>query len=407
MKKILFSNTLAMLLVALMGMLTVSSCIKDEGANKECDITSAAVVGEEYEKYFSDKSKMSVANIGSTETEIAFEVRSLSALPEQMPVSFEITAGATVEPANGSMQNFKNGPVTYTVTSQDGQWKRHYKISFKEPVLPTFTFSFENVEESAKTTGGSTYHKFFELSPSNGERLDMWASGNEGAALTLPGSKPEDFPTSSVAQGYQGKGLCLKTISAGSLGVMFMRPIAAGSLFMGKFLVENVLANTLKATRFGIPVDNEPVRVTGYYKYKPGEKFTDKQMRTVEGHTDEASIYAVFYKNKDSQGNDYYLYGDDMLDLDNLLKNNPQVVKMARVKSLPATDTWTPFEMEFEGKDVDNKEVMEKKYNLALVFSSSKDGAQFEGAIGSTLYIDEVKISFEKFDATTSKEATK
>ena len=96
-----------------------------------------------------------------------------------------------------------------------------------------------------------------------------------------------------------------------------------------------------------------------------------------------------------------------MLDLDNLLKNNPQVVKMARVKSLPATDTWTPFEMEFEGKDVDNKEVMEKKYNLALVFSSSKDGAQFEGAIGSTLYIDEVKISFEKFDATTSKEATK
>jgi len=30
------------------------------------------------------------------------------------------------------------------------------------------------------------------------------------------------------------------------------------------------------------------------------------------------------------------------------------------------------------------------------VFSSSKDGAQFEGAVGSTLYIDEVEISYEK-----------
>lgn len=177
---------------------------------------------------------------------------------------------------------------------------------------------------------------------------------------------------------------------------MFKRPIAAGSLFLGKFIIEQVLTNTLKSTRFGIPIDREPVRVTGYYKYQPGEKFTDKDMTVVSGKTDEASIYAVFYKNKDSQGNDYYLYGDDVLDLDNLLKNNPQVVKVARVKSLPATDQWTPFIMEFEGEDADDKDVAAKKYNLALVFSSSKDGAKFEGAIGSTLYIDEVKVSFEK-----------
>jgi hypothetical protein len=54
--------------------------------------------------------------------------------------------------------------------------------------------------------------------------------------------------------------------------------------------------------------------------------------------------------------------------------------------------------MFFEGKDADNKEVADNKFNLALVFSSSKDGAKFEGAIGSTLYVDEVEISFEKND---------
>ena len=382
-------------LLFLAAILCMASCIKDEAANKECDINGAHVIGDEYAQYFSDKSKMNINNLSSTETNIIFEVRSMATLPKQLPITFDVTPGATIQPASGSMQDFTKGPVTYTVTSQDGEWTRHYKVEFKEPVLPSFTFSFENVELSEKTTGGSNYHIFHEISPS-GEKYGIWDSGNKGAALTLIGKQPDAFPTSSIEQGYAGKGVCLKTISAGSLGIMFKRPIAAGSLFLGKFIIEQVLTNTLKSTRFGIPIDREPVRVTGYYKYQPGEKFTDKDMTVVSGKTDEASIYAVFYKNKDSQGNDYYLYGDDVLDLDNLLKNNPQVVKVARVKSLPATDQWTPFIMEFEGEDADDKDVAAKKYNLALVFSSSKDGAKFEGAIGSTLYIDEVKVSFEK-----------
>jgi hypothetical protein len=45
---------------------------------------------------------------------------------------------------------------------------------------------------------------------------------------------------------------------------------------------------------------------------------------------------------------------------------------------------------------VDQKKLKEYGYNLALVFSSSKEGASFCGAIGSTLYIDEVVISLEK-----------
>ena len=389
-------KSISTVLSFLVAILCMTSCIKDEASNKECDITGAHVIGDAYAQYFSEASKMNINNLSSTETSIVFEVRSVVTLPNQLPVTFDITPGATIEPANGSMQDFTKGPVTYTVTSQDGEWTRHYNVEFKEPVLPSFTFSFENVELSEKTTGGSNYHIFHEVSPIDGTKLEIWDSGNKGAALTLISKQPDAFPTSSVEEGYEGKGLCLKTISAGSLGIMFKRPIAAGSLFLGKFIIEQVLTNTLKSTRFGIPIEREPVRVTGYYKYQPGEKFTDKDMTVMSGKTDEASIYAVFYKNKDSQGNDYYLYGDDVLDLDNLLKNNPQVVKVARVKSLPATDQWTPFIMEFEGEDVDDNDVKDKKYNLALVFSSSKDGAQFEGAIGSTLYVDEVKISFDK-----------
>ena len=175
---------------------------------------------------------------------------------------------------------------------------------------------------------------------------------------------------------------------------MMKRPIAAGSLFMGKFFIDQVLYNTLRATRFGISIDSEPTAIKGYYKYKLGEKFTDKNLNEVVGRIDEASIYAVIYQNKDSEGNDYYLYGDDLLDLDNLLTSNALVVRIARLSSVPATDEWTEFEMTFEGEELDRQKLKDKKYNLALVFSSSKDGAQFEGAIGSTLYIDEVEIMF-------------
>ena len=382
-------------LLSIVGALCVASCIKDEAANKECDIVSARVDGEQYEQYFADRSRMSVQDISSTQSEIKFEVISVDNLPDELPVLLEITPGATIKPASGSMQNFKNGPVTYTVTSEDGKWSRNYQVLFSQPERNTglFLLNFDNVELSEKTNSNSYYHKFYEVTP-DGERIDVWASGNEGVALTMSNSQPEDFPTSATSQGYKGKALCLKTISAGALGSMMKRPIAAGSLFMGKFFIDQVLYNTLRATRFGISIDSEPTAIKGYYKYKPGEKFTDKNLNEVVGRIDEASIYAVIYQNKDSEGNDYYLYGDDLLDLDNLMTGDAQVVRIARLSSVPATDDWTEFEMTFEGEELDRQKLKDKKYNLALVFSSSKDGAQFEGAIGSTLYIDEVEIMF-------------
>jgi len=45
---------------------------------------------------------------------------------------------------------------------------------------------------------------------------------------------------------------------------------------------------------------------------------------------------------------------------------------------------------------IDDSTLEQFGYNLALVFSSSKNGAQFCGAVGSTLYVDKVVISLEK-----------
>ena len=373
------------------------SCIKDEALNKECDIESAWIEGVEYEKYFYQATEMRKENISSAETDIVFSVRSLISLSTQIPLNFKITDGATIEPANGSVQDFTKGTVVYTVTSEDGEWKRTYNVTFQESPLPAEKFSFERVETKTEQTmlgGSNELHVFYELTTSN-EQNYCWATGNPGSALTKNGARPEEFPVYSTPDGKEGRGVCLNTQSAGVMGEWMKKPIAAGSLFLGKFLVEYVLSDALKATQFGVPNSKEPVRITGWYKYKPGEKFTDKDMKEYPDRKDEASIYAVYYRNTDSKGEAYTLDGHDLEDLDKVL-DNPQVYKVARVASLPATDTWTPWEMFFEGRDAPDDIVVAQGFNLALVFSSSKSGAQFEGAIGSTLYVDEVVVSYEK-----------
>ena len=112
-------------------------------------------------------------------------------------------------------------------------------------------------------------------------------------------------------------------------------------------------------------------------------------MKTVAGKVDEPNIYAVFYRNQDADGNTVVLHGDDVM-------TSPLIVSKAQVASIPATTEWTKFEMTFESLAPIDKAILNNRgYNLALVFSSSKTGDTFEGAVGSTLYIDKVEITFK------------
>ena len=47
------------------------------------------------------------------------------------------------------------------------------------------------------------------------------------------------------------------------------------------------------------------------------------------------------------------------------------------------------------GKEIDSLKLRNGVYRLGVVFSSSIHGDLFEGAIGSTLMIDEVEVSCE------------
>ena len=158
---------------------------------------------------------------------------------------------------------------------------------------------------------------------------------------------------------------------------------------MGAFDSQYALTNTLKTTQMGIPYTREPVKIAGYYKYAPGEVFTDKDFNELKDRIDEPALYAVLYYNHDEAGNEVMLHGDDV-------RTSPFIVRMAEVTSAPPTDQWRHFEMTFEGTTpIDAQLLANSGYNLALVFSSSKTGDTFEGAVGSTLLIDKVEITFK------------
>lgn len=364
--------------------LLLTACIKDEPKNMECDVVAAWVEGDGLAQYFIRESDMHISDVPSGEEQLAFTVRDRDALPA-MPVHFSLTPGATVSPANGSSQDFSHGPVAYTVTSEDGQWHRTYTVDFREATLPSNRYDFEDFELS---TNGHYYLWYYKSDNRTVERI--WASGNEGYMIACPNTAATDYPTVPDENGIDGYCIRLTTRSTGSWGRTFKKPIAAGNFFLGAFDSQYSLTNTLKTTLMGIPYTKEPVKVTGYYKYSPGEVFTDKDSQPVEGRIDEPSIYSVLYLNHDEQGNEIMLHGDDVL-------SSPYIVRKAQVASLPPTAEWQRFEMTFQGSDpIDYELLANRGYNLALVFSSSKTGDLFEGALGSTLYVDKVEITFNE-----------
>lgn len=362
---------------------SLTSCFKDEPLNAECDVEQAYVHVDDPTSVFFSVSD-TLVNVRSDATEIVFEIKADTLEDFEMAPMFRLTEGAVIEPANGSKHDFSGGKsVAYKVTSQDGKWSKTYNVSFRTPDTPD-EYHFEDYRLVSGPNKGQIY-EWSDLT-ADGSWIGDWATGNPGFNISMGDAKLEDYPTVPVSDGYVGNGVKLTTRDTGPLGHLVEMNIAAGNLFIGYFDVSQALTNTLNATNFGRSFDKVPLGLTGWYKYRPGAVFTDKNGKKVEGRTDTGDIYAVLYRNHDENGNSIMLHGDDVL-------SSPYIVAVARVPELSVTDEWTQFDVKFDYKaEIDSKTLAERGYNLSVVFTSSIEGATFEGAIGSTLYVDEVKV---------------
>ena len=77
-------------------------------------------------------------------------------------------------------------------------------------------------------------------------------------------------------------------------------------------------------------------------------------------------------------------------------------VAIAALADGSAKADWTEFNIAFEyleGKSYDPS----KKYKMAIVCSSSKDGDKFKGAANSTLWIDNLEVTGEVVATETAE----
>ena len=322
-----------------LSLLTLTSCFKDEAPNAECDITQAWLHADDPSEMFYQASD-SLVNVLTDKTDIRFSVKRKADITALAP-RFTTTPGAIVEPANGSVHDFSQGPVSYRVTSADHAWHRDYTVS----VVPVTKTVKATIEYDFETYHLDSYGEYYIWSEDeNGVATDVWATGNGGFEISNSSAKPDEYPTIPLDNSLDGKGVRLVT----------------------------------RAKQF-----------TGYYRYTPGPKFQNQDGSYVDGKQDTPSIYAILYRNHDAQGNAVTLNGENV-------QTSPLIVARAIATDLPATTEWRQFQVNFTfDSDLDLDLLENRGYSLAVVFSSSADGAYFQGAVNSTLDIDKVRIVCE------------
>lgn len=294
------------------------------------------------------------------------------------PTIETVSDKATVSPASGIAQDFSGDKVvTYTVTAEDGVTIKAYKASISgRNNLMKFSF------EDWKTIGDESSHYDVPLPD------DVWASSVQAGALLGAFGWKGGLPVEKTSDAKDGKyAIKLITLDTHMISFPSVPALTAGSLFTGSFDTVPAMNDPLSCTKFGVKYDKMPLTLKGWYKYTPGEKYmngTDKANITYPEGTDECAIQGVLYEAVDDKGQSVILTGHDIND-------SKYRVATAALSDGSAKTGYTHFELPFmflDGKKYDAN----KKYKLAIICSSSKDGDRFIGAGGSTLIIDELEV---------------
>ena len=238
--KYLLPSGLAVAAIAL----SFASCIRDEALNAECDITgvdSAWVAGIRQQGIIKGEPIVTNESVRFIKRRGDVDCSALAPL-------FTLTPGATIEPANGSVRDFTT-PQTYTVTAEDGNWRKVYTVEFG--VLEASSkYGFDH----AKLDASRQYQEFYELQGNlaKPDTARIWASGNGGYAFTGMAKSPGEYPTTISPDGRTGSCARLETMDTGSFGAGLNMHIAAGNLFIGEFRTASAVLYPRRATRFGL-----------------------------------------------------------------------------------------------------------------------------------------------------------
>jgi hypothetical protein len=338
------------------------SCGNDEETpNNQMQITGVTVIESNRAGYAFDE-----AYIDHPKAKISLLCKD-RIVSDSMPficvLSINLTEGASSIPVSGSSLQFDSIDdfQTITVTGSDGT-STVYNVFLRDNQLPNADLT------DWYLTPGSDNRPYLECGLSASSTI--WATANFGtSAYRIYGTLPDTI---------NGNNVRAKITTGGN---SFM-PILAGTLFTGTFDINGAIehpTDPTQATDFGIPYTLRPVAIKFNYSYVPG---THLILSTLKNPS---NIWGGF--NVDT------LDGEDMFAAYAYLeiRNGDTKTEIARaelelgVEQANMTSLTLPFEYTSN----------EHPTHISVVFSSSKEGAIFKGAVGSTLIVDDIELIYE------------
>lgn len=361
----------------------LSSCIKEEGPEREVDIISVSISDDRYVTSVVDETTREVSII------ITGDISDY----EKAIITPEITVskGATIKPESGESVTLQNYRKKYVVTSEDGTVKEYtLKVVPYQSLVQDFegwNWAKENTKKPYETPADP-----------------LWDCGNSGIHILYPDDTP--YPTRSdkdVRPGSKGTRSVLLVTTEGNrndkLDLMDI-PVFSGSMFRGIFKI--MMSDPLSSPHFGQPHPKflgKPVGLKAWYKYEVGSPYitwkyvNGKKVVEKLDKKDEFNLYAVLYKvSKSAEGDNFYLTGHN-------IKNFNQDIIVAYTplenpdEAKYPLGQWNEYKVKFTHKE--ELDFDKNNYKLAVVLASSSEGADYKGAIGSKLWVDDLKVVFE------------
>ncbi len=290
---------------------------------------------------------------------------------EFAPSQITISNFATITPSVGEVQDF-SVPVQYFVTAEDGTvsiYTVQVERGGSQPQLENSSFE----DWYTESVGLSSVEQ-----PGVDKNTTIWGTANRGLAL---GGAPGN--TSKQSRGSSNYAR-MESVKAPA----FVR-IAAATIFTGKFTdgFPSVTDPRSNLT-LGTPFVGRPLSFSFDYTYQPGPSNEDSKGQPL-AYGDQCDIY-LFLENRDGPdvkrvGTAWFRSGETVTEW------TTETIEI-KYGPLEASDPWFSYAQPADGEVWGDG--TEAVTHITVLATSSFEGDFFNGAIGSTLELDEIELGY-------------
>ncbi|MCU0441728.1 MAG: PCMD domain-containing protein [Bacteroidia bacterium] len=306
-------------------------------------------------------------NIIEASKTIRVKVSADAMLAALKPTQITLSTFAKIAPAIDITRDFSN-PVAYTVTAEDGTTETYMVVVEQEGANPQL--------ENSSFDQWYTTPKGYEEPGENASSI--WATGNAGV-VTLGDANVTPFTINGIDRAAK-----LVTADLGSLAGLVGQRMGAGSMFTGKFELD--IANPLNSTKFGISYSAKPKQFSVNYAYAPGTPYLDKDGQVLS-KTDSCDIY-VLLENRES--------GEAKRVATGWFRSGKKEIDAFKTVTVDLWYGTLPNDVPAYQKPTNGlyANSNEKATHITVVFSSSYNGAFFEGGTNSTLVVNNFALIY-------------